>query len=115
MFFSSVPKIPVEDLPPHRTDVSTTSPTTSNNRTVQPNLLQRYFDDIQHRSTTQTIHSNPPPIKENQRKRCFNVDSLLAPEEPCLIKRQKCNISRHKDVHSTYLKPDSSNVTETYA
>ncbi|CAF3122525.1 unnamed protein product [Rotaria sp. Silwood2] len=118
-FQTSISKIPVDDFHSNITDLSQTK-----NRIIQPNRSQHYFDDIQpvaisnlekHLSPTQTIHLNQNPIKENQRKRCFDVDSLLAPEEPCLIKRKQCQLYRNTDIHNPYLKSSGSNVTETYA
>ncbi|CAF1173311.1 unnamed protein product [Rotaria sordida] len=113
-FQNSISKIPITDL------------SQTKNRIVPSNFLQNYFDDIQpivisnceqqqYLSSEQLIHINQNPIKENQRKRCFDVDSLLAPEEPCLIKRQQCHIYRNENIHKPYLKTSRSTVTETYA
>lgn len=64
------------------------SPTNKNSTIITSNLYQNYFHDIQ-QSTPPTLNNSQS--KENPRKRCFDVDSLLAPDQPCLIKRQKSN------------------------
>ncbi|CAF1196811.1 unnamed protein product [Rotaria sp. Silwood1] len=122
-FQNSLSKIPVEDFNSNITNLSISSQKKA--RIIQPNLLENYFNDIQpiaisnnceqHLSSIQSINLKQNPIKENQRKRCFNVDSLLAPDEPCLIKRKKFYLYRNDDIHNSYLKSDSSTVTETYA
>ena len=72
--------------------------TTTNNDMIIPDLLHRYFHNIQQIAISQF----EAPL---QRKRCFNVDSLLAPEQPCSIKRQKY---RHEVIYSPYSKSDGS-------
>ena len=132
---------------------------TGNSTNSTPNLLQRYFDDMQRVVTSRFDHHHhhqqqqqqhggsatpgqlffpsPPsslntsratttsnssssavtstPLRpltsiQNPRKRCFDVDSLLAPEQPCLIKRHKSNY----DVHDDHLcSPDSKSDGST--
>ncbi|CAF2237814.1 unnamed protein product [Rotaria magnacalcarata] len=101
---NSTSKILIEDLHSHVTDLSL-SPT-ANNHIGQSNLLQRYFDNVQPVAISHLEQHLSPSKTGNQRKRCFDVDSLLAPEEPCLTKRQKCHLYKHNDIHSSYLKSD---------
>jgi len=113
--FSCLSKFSTEGFHPNANDLSHSS---SINSTLVPNnLLQRYFNDIQrvaisrfeqHSSSSQSIHLN-------QRKRRFDVDSLLAPEQPHLIKRQKYHLGRNEDIYSPYSKSDGSIDTDTSA
>ncbi len=115
--FSSLSKFSTDGFHPNANDLSHSS---SINSTLVPNnLLQRYFNDIQrvaisrfeqHSSSSQSIHLN-----KNQRKRRFDVDSLLAPEQPHSIKRQKYHLGRNEDIHSPYSKSDGSIDTDTSA
>jgi len=77
---------------------------------VTSNLLQNYFDDIKHVAISHFEQSSDQtPIKSNPRKRCFDVDSLLAPDQPCLIKRQKCYL-----IYSPNSKSDGSTDTNIF-
>ncbi len=125
---------------------------------MTPNLLQRYFDDMQrvvasrleqqqqqqqqqhhhHHHHSQLFFPSPPqslntsrnptiittttstPLRplsttQNQRKRCFDVDSLLAPEQPGLIKRHKTSFDGNEDICSPDSKSDGSTDTDISA
>jgi hypothetical protein len=89
-FFSSLLKSPTKDQ------------NLSNSAIVKPNFLQQVT--ISHfEQPSQSIQS-----KQNPRKRCFDVDSLLAPDQPCLIKQQKCYL-----ISSPNSKSDGSTDTDT--
>ena len=57
----------------------------------------------------------PLSTATNQRKRCFDVDSLLAPEQPCLIKRHKSSFDGNEDICSPDSKSDGSTDTDISA
>ena len=115
---------------------------------VTPNLLQRYFDDMQRAVASrleqqqqhpQLLFPSPPqslntsrnptittttatstPLRplgtaKNPRKRCFDVDSLLAPEQPCPMKRHKSSFDGHEDLCSPDSKSDGSTDTDISA
>ncbi|CAF1072631.1 unnamed protein product [Adineta ricciae] len=115
---SSSTKLPSEKL---RTDVNNLSFSSSTNSTnVSNDLLRRYFNDLQSMSISSsslpsthptTLHQNS--LKQTQRKRCFDVDSLLAPDEPRSIKRHKSHCNRNETIGSPYSKSDGSTDTET--
>jgi hypothetical protein len=152
-------KFPSEELRPNVTDLSlssssssstttATTATTANSTGVTPNLIQRYFDDMQRVVTSrleqqqqqqqhpQIFFPSPPqslnasrnpvvttsaitstPLRplssiQNPRKRCFDVDSLLAPEQPSLIKRHKPSFDGHEDICSPDSKSDGSTDTD---
>ena len=96
----------------------------SSERTILSNLQRHYFADIppvaiscfqQHLSPTKLIHLDQDPTNENCRKRCFDVDSLLAPEQPCIMKRQRYHLKKHEEIHDLRLKSNGSTETETSA
>ena len=64
-------------------------------------------------TTTPTLH--PLPTTPSQRKRCFDVDSLLAPEQPSLIKRHKSSLDGNEDICSPDSKSDGSTDTNISA
>lgn len=139
------------------TPTPTPTTTTTNSHHGTPNLLQRYFDDIQRAVATRIDHQSTPnqlffpsppsslntsrttstsnssssstssstvtstPLRpltsiQNPRKRCFDVDSLLAPEQPCLIKRKKGSFDAHEDhLGSPDSKSDGSTDTDISA
>ncbi|CAF3659614.1 unnamed protein product [Rotaria sp. Silwood1] len=66
-------------------------------------------------STTTSTPLRPLSTTENKRKRCFDVDSLLAPEQPCLIKRHKSSLDGNEDICSPDSKSDGSTDTDISA
>ncbi|CAF0969977.1 unnamed protein product [Adineta steineri] len=114
-FEHSSTKCSTEELHPNVNELPLASSINSTN--VPTNLLQRYLDNIQSvaisRFIPQSIHINQNPIKQNQQKRCFDVDSLLAPEQPQSIKRQKYHLDRKEDTFSSYSKSEGSTDIET--
>jgi hypothetical protein len=66
-------------------------------------------------TTTTSTPLRPVSTTQNQRKRCFDVDSLLAPEKPCLIKRHKSSLDGNEDICSPDSKSDGSTDTDISA
>jgi hypothetical protein len=66
-------------------------------------------------TTTTSTPLRPLSTTQNQRKRCFDVDSLLAPEQPCLIKRHKSSVDGNEDICSPDSKSDGSTDTDISA
>lgn len=66
-------------------------------------------------TTTTSTPLRPLSTTQNQRKRCFDVDSLLAPEQPCLIKRHKSSLDGNEDICSPDSKSDGSTDTDISA
>jgi len=66
-------------------------------------------------TTTTSTPLRPLSTTQNQRKRCFDVDSLLAPEQPCLIKRHKSSLYGNEDICSPDSKSDGSTDTDISA
>ncbi|CAF4808930.1 unnamed protein product [Rotaria socialis] len=84
---------------------------------LPPNGTDHHFE---HRnpaitSTSTSTPLRPLPATPNKRKRCFDVDSLLAPEQPCLIKRHKSSIDGNEDICSPDSKSDGSTDTDISA
>jgi hypothetical protein len=124
--FSSLSKAPSEDLRSSITDLSFSSST--NSPTVTPNRLQQYLNDMQRvtisrfeqnqlqiffPSSSQSLPISTTSTPQNPRKRCFDVESLLAPEQPTIIKRQKCILDKNVDIYSSYSRSDGSTDTNT--
>jgi len=66
-------------------------------------------------TTTSTPLRSLSSTTQNQRKRCFDVDSLLAPEQPSLIKRHKSSLDGNEDICSPDSKSDGSTDTDISA
>ena len=66
-------------------------------------------------ATTSTPLHSLSSTTQNQRKRCFDVDSLLAPEQPGLIKRHKSSLDGNEDIGSPDSKSDGSTDTNISA
>ncbi|UJR15125.1 hypothetical protein I4U23_002090 [Adineta vaga] len=114
----SLTKSPTEKL---RTNVNNLPLSTSTNSTNDSNdLLRRYFNDLQSMVMSSSLPSHVESTSRHQnstkqtpQKRCFDVDSLLAPDQPRSIKRHKSHLDRNEDTFSPYSKSDGSTDTET--
>ena len=91
--------------PPHHAQLFFPSPPQSLNTSRNPTLT----------TTNTSTPLRPLSSTQNQRKRCFDVDSLLAPEQPGRIKRHKSSFDGHDDVCSPDSKSDGSTDTDISA
>jgi hypothetical protein len=114
--FSSLTKFATRKLHSDVNNLPPSSSTDSGN--ISNNFPSAYLSDRQSVTVAYcpvlTTPSQQDPGKATSgRKRCFDVDSLLAPDRPRPIKRPRCHFDRTKDVHSPLSKSNGSTDTET--
>lgn len=80
-----------------------------------PQSLNASRNPINTTTTNTSTPLRPLSSTQNQRKRCFDVDSLLAPEQPGLIKRHKSSVDGNEDICSPDSKSDGSTDTDISA